>query len=76
MVRRTYTETIDLNTEVGGPSILGLHTPIGGQVYDFLQPFFQAYKKYKYLGMDVLSSTPHASPTTPNRLERSKARTM
>lgn len=68
MVRRTYTETIDLNTEVGGPSILGLHTPIGGQVYDFLQPFFQAYKKYKYLGMDVTIVNSARLPYDPEQL--------
>lgn len=50
---RKYTETIDLNTETGGPSVLGLHTPISGDAYRFLYPYFQAYKKYKYLGMDV-----------------------
>ena len=46
MVRRTYTETIDLNTRSEDP-VFWASTPIG-QVYDFLQPFFQAYKKYKY----------------------------
>lgn len=70
MVRRTYTETIDLNTEVGGPSILGLHTPIGGQVYDFLQPFFQAYKKYKYLGMDVTIVNSARLPYDPEQIGR------
>ena len=68
MVRRTYTETIDLNTEVGGPSILGLHTPIGGQVYQFLAPFFQAYKKYKYLGADVTIVNSARLPYDPEQI--------
>lgn len=68
MVRRTFTETIDLNTEVGGPSLLGLHTPISGDAYRFLYPFFMAYKKYKYIGMDVTIVNSARLPYDPEQI--------
>lgn len=50
---RTYTETYDINTADGKPTLLGLHTPIGRNPYHFLYPAFMMYEKYKYLGCDV-----------------------
>lgn len=65
---RKFTETIDLNTETGGPSVLGLHTPISGDAYRFLYPYFQAYKKYKYIGMDVTIVNAAHLPYDPEQL--------
>lgn len=65
---RKFTETIDLNTETGGPSVLGLHTPISGDAYRFLYPYFMAYKKYKYVGMDVTIVNAARLPYDPEQL--------
>lgn len=65
---RKFTETIDLNTETGGPSILGLHTPISGDAYRFLYPYFMAYKKYKYVGMDVTIVNSARLPYDPEQI--------
>lgn len=65
---RKFTETIDLNTETGGPSILGLHTPISGDAYRFLYPYFMAYKKYKYIGMDVTIVNSARLPYDPEQI--------
>lgn len=50
---RTYTETYDVNTADGKPTLIGFHTPIGRNPYHFLYPAFMMYEKYKYLGCDV-----------------------
>lgn len=50
---RTYTETYDLNTEEGCPTILAVHSPIGQTPYKMLAPAFKMYRKYKYLGADL-----------------------
>lgn len=65
---RKFTETIDLNTETGGPSVLGLHAPISGDAYRFLYPYFMAYKKYKYIGMDVTIVNAARLPYDPEQL--------
>ncbi len=65
---RKFTETIDLNTETGGPSVLGLHAPISGDAYRFLYPYFMAYKKYKYVGMDVTIVNAARLPYDPEQL--------
>lgn len=50
---RTYTETYDVNTADGKPTLIGFHTPIGRNPYHFLYPAFMMYEKYRYLGCDI-----------------------
>lgn len=68
MVFRTFTETIDINTATGGPSVLGLHTPISGDAYKFLYPFFMAYKKFRYVGMDITIVNSARLPYDPEQM--------
>lgn len=65
---RTYTETYDLNTEVGYPCILGIHSPIGTTPYRMLEPCFKMYKKYKYLGCDVTVVNSARLPADPEQV--------
>lgn len=65
---RTYTETYDMNTEEGCPTLLGIHTPIGPTMYNFLAPAFQMYKKYKYLGCDVTVVNAARLPVDPEQV--------
>lgn len=65
---RTYTETYDMNTEEGSPTLLGIHTPIGNIPYTFLAPAFRMYKKYKYLGCDVTVVNAARLPVDPEQL--------
>lgn len=62
---RTYTETYDMNTESGAPTILGIHTPIGKEPYNFLKPCFDMYRKFKYLGCDVTIVNSAHLPVSP-----------
>lgn len=65
---RTYTETYDMNTEEDCPTLLGIHTPIGREPYRFLQPAFDMYQKYKYLGCDVTIVNAAKLPVDPSEL--------
>ena len=46
----SYQEVIDLHTESGTASVLGLHTPTGPAPYNMLKGFFSQFRKYKYTG--------------------------
>lgn len=46
----SYQEVIDLHTESGTASVLGLHTPTGSAPYKLLSGFFSQFRKYKYTG--------------------------
>lgn len=48
-----YEEVIDLHTEVGRVSVIGLHTPTGSTPRQLCPGFFQQFKRYKYLGCSV-----------------------
>lgn len=65
---RTYTETYDMNTEEGCPTLLGIHTPIGPTMYKFLAPAFKMYKKYKYIGCDVTIVNAARLPVDPEQI--------
>lgn len=65
---RTYTETYDLNTETGCPTLLGIHTPIGHNPLKFLEPCFRLYKKYCYLGADVTVVNAAKLPVDPEQI--------
>lgn len=62
---RTYTETYDMNTEAGAPTLLGIHTPIGKEPYTMLRPCFDMYRKFKYLGCDVTVVNSAKLPVSP-----------
>lgn len=68
MVMRKFTQTFDINTEVGAPTLLGIHTPIGGDMWNFLAPFFFAYKKYKYHGCDITIVNSAKLPVDPEQV--------
>ena len=46
----SYQEVIDLHTESGTASVIGLHTPRGDSPYNLLHGFFEQFKKFKYNG--------------------------
>lgn len=46
----SYQEIIDLHTEPGGMSVLGIHTPTGDAPYQMFKGFFDQFRKFTYLG--------------------------
>lgn len=62
---RSYTETYDMNTESGAPTLLGIHTPIGSEPYRMLKPCYDMYRKVKYLGCDVTVVNAAKLPVSP-----------
>lgn len=46
----SYQEIIDLHTEPGGMSVLGIHTPTGDAPYEMFKGFFDQFRKFTYLG--------------------------
>lgn len=67
-MKRTYTETYDMNTEKDCPTLLGIHTPIGPNPRKFLEPCFRLYKKYKYLGCDITIVNAARLPVDPEQV--------
>lgn len=65
---RSFTQTYDLNTEEGAPTLLGIHTPIGGDAWRFLGMWFRGYTKYKYLGCDITIVNAARLPVDPEQL--------
>nr|QCC72692.1 capsid protein [Cressdnaviricota sp.]QCC72740.1 capsid protein [Cressdnaviricota sp.] len=52
-VTAKYQEIYDLGTQAGKTTILGIHTPDDGNVYNMLSGFFDQFRKYKYKGCNV-----------------------
>ncbi|AIK28867.1 Cap protein [Porcine associated porprismacovirus 5] len=52
-VTAKYQEIYDLGTQAGKTTILGIHTPDGGNVYNMLSGFFDQFRKYRYKGCSV-----------------------
>lgn len=52
-VTAKYQEIYDLGTQAGKTTILGIHTPYGGNVYNMLSGFFDQFRKYRYKGCSV-----------------------
>lgn len=65
---RSFTQTYDLNTEQGAPTLLGIHTPIGGDAWRFLGMWFRGFTKYKYLGCDITIVNAARLPVDPEQL--------
>lgn len=71
---RSFVQTYDLNTEQGAPTLLGIHTPIGGDAWRFLGMWFRGFTKYKYLGCDITIVNAARLPLTPNNSVRLRVR--
>ncbi len=52
-VTAKYQEIYDLGTQAGKTTILGIHTPDDGNVYNMLSGFFDQFRKYRYKGCSV-----------------------
>lgn len=52
-VHASFSEVYDLHTEVGKPTVIGVHTPQFNLVQQMLRGFFIQYRKFKYVGCDV-----------------------
>ncbi len=52
-VTAKYQEIYDLGTRAGQTTILGIHTPDDGNVYNMLSGFFDQFRKYRYKGCSV-----------------------
>lgn len=52
-VHASFSEVYDLHTEVGKPTVIGVHTPQFNLVQQMLRGFFLQFRKFKYVGCDV-----------------------
>lgn len=67
-VTAKYQEIYDLGTQAGKTTILGIHTPYAGSVYNMLSGFFDQFRKYRYKGCSV-SMVPAAQlPADPSQV--------
>jgi len=68
MVRCSYQEIIDMHTESGHVTAIGIHTPTGSTPREMFSGFFDQFKKMKYLGCS-LSFVPVATlPADPSQV--------
>ena len=68
MVRCSYQEIIDMHTESGHVTAIGIHTPTGSTPREMFCGFFDQFKKMKYLGCS-LSFVPVATlPADPSQV--------
>lgn len=61
----TYTETYDINTQVGKMAILGIHTPTAVSVKRMFKGFFEQYRKVKINGCDIVGVCASNQALTP-----------
>lgn len=61
----SYQEIIDISTVPNAVSIIGIHTPIGQKPYGMLSGFFSQFRKYKYLGCDLVVQPAATLPADP-----------
>lgn len=64
----TYEEIIDLHTEAGSVSVIGIHTPTGDTPYKMMPGFFDQFKKYKYLGCSIALVPAATLPADPEQI--------
>lgn len=64
----SYQEIIDLHTETGKVSVLGIHTPVTDAPYTFLQGFFDAFQKYRYDGCSMALVPAARLPADPSQV--------
>lgn len=58
----TYQEIYDINTVSNDVSVIGIHTPIGSKPRQMLSGYFTQFRKYKYLGCNVLGTFAQGLP--------------
>lgn len=64
----SYQEVIDMHTEQGHATAVGIHTPVGDTPRKMFSGFFDQFKKYKYLGCSI-SFVPVATlPADPSQI--------
>lgn len=67
-VRCSYQEVIDLHTESGHATAIGIHTPTGDVPKKMFSGFFDMYKKYKYLGCSIKFVPAARLPADPSQV--------
>lgn len=50
----TYTEIVDMQTINGKTSVIGIHTPQGQRVRNYLEGFFKQFRFFKYNGISSM----------------------
>lgn len=55
-VTATYQEIYDINTSTDEISIIGIHTPTGSKPRALLDGFFKQFRKFSYLGCNVIGT--------------------
>ncbi len=63
--KASYTEVYDLHTEVGAPTIIGVHTPDGARARDYMGGFFEQFKKFRYAGASITFVPASTLPADP-----------
>lgn len=64
----SYQEIIDLHTETGRVSVLGIHTPVTRTPYDMLSGFFDSFMKYHYDGCSLALVPAARLPADPSQV--------
>lgn len=60
-----FSEIYDLHTEIGRPMIMGVHTPTNGAPRTMLSGFFNQFKKFRYVGCDIVFVPVSTLPADP-----------
>lgn len=63
--KASYTEVYDLHTEVGAPTIIGVHTPDGERAREYMGGFFEQFKKFRYAGASITFVPASTLPADP-----------
>lgn len=50
----TYTEIVDMQTINGKTTVVGIHTPQGGRIRNYLRGFFDQFRFFKYNGISSM----------------------
>lgn len=75
MVYASFSEVYDLHTEVGKPTVIGVHTPQQNIVQQMLKGFFTQYRKFRYLGCDLTFIPVSTLPADPLQVSYSAGET-
>lgn len=64
-VTAKYQEIVDVSTVNNTVSLIGIHTPVGRKPYNMLSGFFNQFKRYRYVGCDVVCQPAATLPADP-----------
>lgn len=64
-VKASYQEVIDLHTESGHVTAIGVHTPTGNTPRKMFRGYFDQYKKYRYAGAKITFAPVAKLPADP-----------